>query len=384
MLMNLEGRNIMAKQFINKMKLRTYASGDNRRENYIKEILYKDTPLPKPLDYDDIDNAFKDFVDKTLDIAYEGKKLPTFTLYSNQRFSEYSQTWEHVDENRNLLVNFKTVSRENNPKFGDNQGGLWNIPGDRYYTILTKTILDNNGTESYERYSMKQPYAVDLIYSINIITNKYDLLNKFNALVNETFKARQFYIRPNGHFIPMVIDEISDDSEYSIDDRKFFSQTFTIKAMAYIIHEKDFKVESLPKRVMMVYDGSAKKKKPLVDIEEIDSLEYENKKIDISIDFPDFVENVTFVIDCDVNIEKYDSDKIRQLRIHVNNTPIYTEKGFTLKADDEVKIKINKYDIALPSKIIFHGYDPNIRLKKDYSPELVSDEKTTYEEIIID
>ena len=148
----------MHRQFLNKMKLREKAIGKDRRENFAKEILYKDTPLPKPLEYADIDTSFKDFVSDTLDIAYEGKRLPTFTLFSNQRFSEYSQTWEHVDENRNLLMNFKTISRENNPRFGGNQGGLWNIPGERHYTILTKTVLDDNGTESFERYSMKQPY----------------------------------------------------------------------------------------------------------------------------------------------------------------------------------------------------------------------------------
>lgn len=374
----------MPRQFLNKMKLREKAIGRDRRENFAKEILYKDTPLPKPLEYADIDASFKDFVSDTLDIAYEGKRLPTFTLFSNQRFSEYSQTWEHVDENRNLLMNFKTISRENNPRFGENQGGLWNIPGERHYTILTKTVLDDNGTESFERYSMKQPYAVDLIYNINLITNKYELINKFNALVNEAFKARQCYIRPNGHFIPMILDEISDESEYSIEDRKFFSQTFTIKVMAYIIHEKDFQVESYPKRIMVVYDGDAKKKKPNVDIEELDDVNYENKRMDISIDIPEFIETVTFTIDCDVNIDKSTLDNIRYYRLNVNGTPIFPEKGFTLKENDEVKLRIFKLDIAQQSKLVFHGYDPNIRLKKNYTPELVSDEKTNYEEIIID
>lgn len=376
--------NKMPRQFLNKMKLRETAIGNNRRENFAKEILYKDTPLPKSLEYNDIDNSFKDFVSDILDIAYDGKRLPTFTLYSNQRFSEYSQTWEHVDENRNLLMNFKTINRENNPKFGENQGGLWNIPGERHYTILTKTILDDNGTESYEKYSMKQPYSIDLIYNINLITNKYELLNQFNALVNEAFKARQCYIRPNGHFIPMVIDDISDESEYSIDDRKFFSQTFTIKTMAYIIHEKDFQVESLPKRIMMVYDGDAKNKKPNVDIEEMDGNDYDNKKIDITIDFPEFSENVTFSIDCDVNATNIVLNNIRTYRLNVNDSPIFPENGFSLKENDEIKIKIFKYDITQPSRIILHGYDPNIRFKKGYVPELVSDEKSNYEEIIID
>lgn len=374
----------MSRQFLNKMNLREKAIGKNRRENYVKEILYKETPIPMALEYSDIDDSFKEFVDKTLDIAYDGKRLPTFTLYSNQRFSEYSQTWSHVDDERNLLMNFKAVNRENNPKMGENQGGLWNIPGERHYTILRKTILDDNGTESYETYSMKQPYSIDLIYKINLITNKYELLNQFNALVNEAFKARQCYIRPNGHFIPMVIDDISDESEYSIEDRKFFSQTFTIKTMAYIIHEKDFKVESTPKRIMVVYDGEAKKKKPKINIEEIDNLDYENKKIDISIDFPDFIENVKFTIDCDVNIERSTLENIRYYRLHVNDTPIFPERGFTLKEGDDIKIKMFKLDISNSSKLILHGYDPNIKLKKGFTPELVTDEKSNYEEIIID
>ena len=36
----------MPRQFLNKMKLREKAIGRDRRENFAKEILYKDTPLP--------------------------------------------------------------------------------------------------------------------------------------------------------------------------------------------------------------------------------------------------------------------------------------------------------------------------------------------------
>ena len=55
-----------------------------------------------------------------------------------------------------------------------------------------------------------------------------------------------------------------------------------------------------------------------------------------------------------------------------------------LKENDEVNLRIFKFDISQPSKLMFHGYDPNIRLKKNYTPELVRDEKSNYEEIIVD
>ena len=42
--------------------------------------------------------------------------------------NEYAQTWQHLDETGNLLLNFKTINRENNPKQGQNQGNNFNIP----------------------------------------------------------------------------------------------------------------------------------------------------------------------------------------------------------------------------------------------------------------
>ena len=57
-------------------------------------------------------------------------------------------------------------------------------------------------------YKVKQPFTVDLSYTIGLVTNKYELINKFNQLVNEKFKAINCYLRPNGHYIPMKLNDI--------------------------------------------------------------------------------------------------------------------------------------------------------------------------------
>ena len=75
---------------------------------------------------------------------------------------------------------------------------------------------------------MKQPKAIDLVYKVSLVTNKYELLNEFNEIINDKFKARQCYIRPNGHYIPMVLEDVSDDTEYNIENRKFYSQSCDI------------------------------------------------------------------------------------------------------------------------------------------------------------
>ena len=152
------------KKNITKINKKQVPFGKQVRLGYQKKILDKSVVFPKPLEYDDIDKAVFEFVENEIDIAVDGEKVPTYTLYSNQRFSEYSQMWEHSDENGNLYLNFKTVNRDKNPSFGGNQGNLWNVPGNRRYTLLQKDVLDDNGTESIEVYSMSQPYTVDKIH----------------------------------------------------------------------------------------------------------------------------------------------------------------------------------------------------------------------------
>lgn len=365
------------------IKFKDKAYGTERRRNYTKEILHKETELPKPLEYEDIDISFEEFVKEEVS-KFNGEIFPVFTLYSNQRFSEYSQTWEYVDEDGNLIQNFITVNRDNNPNPGSNQGELWNIPGNRYYTMLIKDVLDDNGTESYEIYSMKQPYAVDMSYRINFMTVSYGKINKFNNRINELFKSRQCYIRPNGHFIPMVIEEVNDETSYSIDDRKFFLQSIGIKVMAYIINRSDFKVERKPKRIMMFMEGDARRPKPTVDIDEFDNNSLEHRTVNLSIGLQPYHDKVEFEIDTDMYVSEIKKTNIRNMRVFINDTMYYTEKGFKLFGGDNVKIKIRKYDDTDKSDITFVGYNPNIVYDSNKVPEKVSDEVTKHENVIVE
>ena len=65
-----------------------------------KVILEDSTYLPKTVDYADIDREVFDFIDKKINIVYDGKRIPTYKLYSTQRISEYSETWKNLDETR--------------------------------------------------------------------------------------------------------------------------------------------------------------------------------------------------------------------------------------------------------------------------------------------
>ena len=252
---------VRPKPFLDRLRHRKHAQGVERRRNMSKMILEKSTPFPLPVDYEDIDSAFFEWVEKKLEITYDGKKLPTYKLFSNQKLSEYSQTWSNLDENNNIIMNFKTITRENNPQHGESQGNMYNVPGERDYAMFYVPVLQENGEEAYDMYTMKQPLSVNFMYTVSLVCNKYELLNEMNSLIQREFSALECYIWPNKHPMPMVIENISDESAYSIDDRKYYAQSYQIKLMGYVIRKDGFKVTKIPSRFKMTLLGSEEKVK---------------------------------------------------------------------------------------------------------------------------
>lgn len=258
----------MRKLYRNTLDLGITPDPLERRQNISKEIIRHADFLPKPLTYEDIDRSFKEWVEN-IEIIQDGKKLPTMVLYSNQRFSEYMQTWQYTDENNNVRLNFKTVTRENNPGHGTILGDTYNIPGNRFYTLRSINALDESGKKYRIDYKMRQPSAVDLKYKVSIMTNRYVVINEFNEIVNRLFNAMQSYICPNGHYMSIILDNFSDESEYNISDRQFFSQSFNVTVKGYIIREEDLRVEENPVAAVICFEGdTGKRRKPTVELAE--------------------------------------------------------------------------------------------------------------------
>lgn len=327
----------MSRNYKNIIKLKRNVVGKERRENLAKEVLQDATPLPQPLEYEDIDKEFERWVSEDLDISFEEQKLPTYLMLSNQRFSEYLQSWQNVDDKKNLILNFKTITRENNPKAGTIVGDTRNIPGDIDFLINRVFSVDRHGNRYYTDYRMKQPMSVDLIYTVSIFTNKYQLLNDFNLMMNEKFKAIDCYIRPNGHFIPMKLTDISDESEYNIDDRRYYSQSYLITVMAYLIPKNSFRVIEQPMLKLECFDGEVLSR-PKTIVEETECDEnynpYEYQPIEIITVFPPENSKHTFKIDCDSEITAITMKNTRFFDLYINGKLIDISRIF--KNDEEL------------------------------------------------
>jgi hypothetical protein len=373
------------KKYLNHIDLDKKAVGNERRLEMLGDILKGSTFLPRPVVYADIDRAFKEWVEDSLKISYNDKILPTMVLYSNQRFTEYSQTWQFTDENKNLILNFKTITRDNNPEYGHIQGGLWNIPGDdRFYPMIRKVVLDDNGSESFLDLEMRQPMAIDFMYHVSIFTTNIVTINEFNMLMNDRFKARQAYIKPNEHFMPMTLENISDKSSYEINDRQFYSQSYDIKVLGYVIKEDDFRVKESPLKFgTRWYGGILKRKAASIEIEE-----YVNpcnepdsddgtyfKPITIVVTFPECVRETEFQIDTDFVFTGAELVNARRYILSVNGDEI-TECNVLIEEGALIRLAIKRLRAGEDAVVKLIGYDPNtVYTKENDEPEIEADFK---------
>ena len=432
---------IQPKPYMDKLKLRHSAVGTERRRNLSKIILEKGTPLPKSVTYSDIDEAMYKWLSEKIDIAYDGKRLPTYKLYSTQRISEYMQTWKETDEVGNPIINFKTITRENNPQKGENQGNMYNIPGHKSFALFYVPVMQENGTEAFDRYSMKQPIQVNFTYSVSIVTNKMEIVNEMNEKMHYEFSAYSCYICPNGHYMPMNINDITDTSEYAIDDRKYYSQTYTLKLKGYVVREEDFEVERVPSRlVMSSHDSDAsgiinKRKRNRTDdmkvqflrmnedesnrfnldvmkndercdapkyepsdrpsevpsddgkcecnVDHSDDDRFKNKVIKLLVRLDSCEDEISFTLDGDMVLERIEMANIHDFVILVNGEVINIDENPRLYKDDEIMIKVSREDLYEGSEIDLIGYDPNEVVDTRSDAETSLDEPYVEEEIII-
>lgn len=256
-----------------------------------------------------------------------------------------------------MLLNFKVITRENNPKEGTIQGGDKNIPGNRTFLIKREIIKDRNGRTYVKDYRIRQPLNVDLQYQVSVVTNKFELLNDFNEMVNDRFNAFQDYIFPNGYALPMELKDISDKSEYNINDRQFFSQTYNIQVMAYVIKEDDFIEEERPVLRAVCLDDDVRTMRSSVEIEECD-----NKNL-LLVYIKPSENKISFKIDRKFTIEAVDLMNVRNFKMKVNDTVIDDYMNYELNEGDNIKIfSVRKYEDNADSKITFTSNSSDVNI----------------------
>ena len=329
--------------------------GPERRQEILDDISNKGTFLPKGVLEEDMDQTFIEFLnsDKGLSITIDGQKVPVIFL-TIQRWIEFTKTWQFTDEYKNIEMPFITVVRRPDIQQGQNQAGLWNIPGGRTYTYMKVPTWDGI-RHGIDLYKVPQPTPVDITYEVRLFANRMKDLNKFNRAVQRAFQSRQCYINVNGHPMPLHLENISDESNIdTFESRRFYVQTFEMKLLGYILDEEDYEVIPTVNRTMTTLELDEKR---ILNNVIFEPVKKGNEAFYTFVFKPKADNQFSFIAKYDVSFTQLvDIENLTRITITVNSSVVFDgtvlATPLNLNANDVVNVKVYKSFLTIGKFIL--------------------------------
>ena len=317
-----------------------------RREELVDKINKDGTYLPKSLLHADLDKGFLDFVKDDLKTVITGKVIPMVDIIiTTQNWSQFTETWNFQNIDKNVEPPFITVVRIPEVKFGTNPALLYNIPNRRQYFYAQVPTWDGQ-RHGMDIYKIPQPVPVDITYQVKIICNRMRELNQFNKVVLEKFSSRQAYAVIKGHYIPIIMNSISDESVMELEKRKYYIQNYEFTMLGFLMDEDEFEVSPAVSRVLQVVEfeqGTTKKQKKIL---------IDNKKVSTDAIFVVGNNTVTQLFDYTTDLSLGETSNIDSFDVFINNDYYGSDVSeIQLNTNDVLKLVVTKLDNTQEGKI---------------------------------
>jgi len=228
--------------------------GRERRQEMLDYITDDGTYLPKGVLHADLDGGVLDFVKNDIKMVSAGKNVPVVDkIITNQNWAQFTTTWDFKDLDKNIKLPFITTVRQPEVKYGTFQGGLANIPNRRHFFYYTVPTWDGD-RKGADVYKIPQPIPVDIKYNIKLFCNRMSELNEFNKIMMQSFTSKQSYVNIKGHYMPLHLEEVSDESAKEIEKRKYYIANYTILLKGFILDEEEFQVSPAISRYVTMFE----------------------------------------------------------------------------------------------------------------------------------
>jgi hypothetical protein len=271
------------------------------------------TFLPKSLLHADLDRGFLDFARDELKCVVEGKIVPMIDiLITTQNWAQFTETWDFQNIDKNTEPPFITVIRTPEVKYGNNPAIVYTIPNRKLYFYAKVPTWDGN-KNGYDIYKIPQPVPVDITYTVAIVCNRMREVNKFNQIVIEKFSSLQAYQNIKGHYIPIKMNSITDESVMDLEKRKYYIQKYEFTMMGFLIDEDQFEVSPAVTRSFQLFETETpyKKKRQKRSLTPPEPIVY-------SLVFPVTSDQIEELFNYTFKLKLIESNNISSFQVYIN------------------------------------------------------------------
>jgi len=322
-----------------------------RREQLLDYIREDGTYLPKSVLHADLDRGMLDFVKTELEVVTAGKIVPMLDIIiTTQNWSQYLESWKFVDLDYNPSPPFITVVRNPEVKYGTNPSLQYTIPNRKQFYYASVPTWNGN-EQGMDIYTIPQPVPVDIKYSVKIICNRMRELNQLNKIVMQKFSSRQAYTFIKGQYVPIVMDNVSDESQMTMEARKYYVQNYDFTMLGYLIDEDEFEVKPAIQRITQLIEIDTTTRKQVRKKYPENPNEFENNYLFVSGNTI-----LTDVIDYTANMNVISLDNVDTFDVYINGDYYGSDiQVIQITTNDVLRIEITKIDNTQQANILFEN-----------------------------
>ena len=322
-----------------------------RREQLLDYIKEDGTYLPKSVLHADLDRGMLDFVKTELEVITAGKIVPMLDIIiTTQNWSQYLVSWKFVDLDYNPSPPFITVVRSPEVKYGTNPSLQYTIPNRKQFYYASVPTWNGN-EQGMDIYTIPQPVPVDIKYSVKIICNRMRELNQLNKIVMQTFSSRQAYTFIKGQYVPIVMDNVSDESQMTMEARKYYVQNYDFTMLGYLIDEDEFEVKPAIQRITQLIEIDTTTRKHVRKKYPENPNEFENNYLFVSGNTI-----LTDVIDYTANMNVVSLDNVNTFDVYINGDYYGSDiQVIQITTNDVLRIEVTKIDNTQEANILFEN-----------------------------
>jgi hypothetical protein len=320
-----------------------------RRQELLQYIKEDGTYLPKSVLHADLDRGMLDFVKNELKVVTAGEIVPMVDIIiTTQNWSQYVETYKFIDLDYNPDPPYITVVRSPEVKYGSNPALIYNIPNRKQFYYASVPTWNGN-EQGMDIYTIPQPVPVDIKYNVKIVCNRMRELNQLNKIVMQTFASRQAYTFIKGQYVPIILDNVSDESQMTIDARKYYVQNYDFTMLGYLIDEEEFEVKPAIQRITQLFEIDTTTRRPRRN-------KYPENPDEFNFQFLFVTGNTTLAdrIDFRANMSFLSSDNVDTFDVYINNNYFGSDtQTIQITTNDILRIEVTKINNNQEALIIF-------------------------------
>ena len=321
--------------------------GRERRQEMLDDITDHGTFLPKGVLHADLDLGMLDFVKEELKLVASEKTVPTVDkIITTQNWSQFTETWDFQDLDKNISLPFIATVRNADVKYGTFQGGAANIPNRRQFFYYTVPTWDGQ-RKGADVYTIPQPIPVDITYNVKLFCNRMREVNDFNKIVMQKFTSKQAYTQIKGHYIPIIMESVGDESVKEIAKRKYYIVSYTFIMKGLLIDEAEFKVSPAITRQVSLFEVDTRTKSGRVKIQPP-----RPDNFDLNLLFTTNNTQLTEVFRYTVDLKVTESDNIDTYNVFINSNFVGSDlTTIQINDGDTLLLSVTKLDNTKESTI---------------------------------